>query len=332
MPRPVGYTEHQLVSVLLATSEPPVKEESTPTLKAPGCSDDWEGRESLLQELQAHGARATLLASNSLVATFLLERGTASDQAAMGAHCALLVKERWPESLVALTTGLSPRGRPLPVGEAMGPLILVGAQGGSEADMLVLHQSIVATTPEPDAISLYMQAASMLALVHNWHGQPAQAAAVVERMRQVSSMVTEHDGMARGWLYCAYGYFAYFYEARPWRCQSWAEQGSQAFRGGNRDSSTAESRAEAEQGVRTLEQLGETGAMSVATWLALAEACFAQEDMASGDSALREALRCVRLRASDIPEGAARERFLSQVPENARVQELARQRWEEPQA
>ena len=40
-------------------------------------------------------------------------------------------------------------------------------------------------------------------------------------------------------------------------------------------------------------------------------------------------LRCVRLRASDIPDMEARERFLRQVPENARTLELARQRWGE---
>jgi tetratricopeptide (TPR) repeat protein len=89
----------------------------------------------------------------------------------------------------------------------------------------------------------------------------------------------------------------------------------------------AESRAEADQGVRELEQLGPPGAMAVGMRLALVETCFAQADDATGDAALRQALDCVHLRASDIPEAAARERFLTQVPENARVRELARQRW-----
>jgi hypothetical protein len=88
-----------------------------------------------------------------------------------------------------------------------------------------------------------------------------------------------------------------------------------------------EARAEAELGVRTMEQMGRFGAVSVGIWLALAEACFAKEDQEPGERALREALRCVHLRAEDIPEAAARERFLSQVPENARARELARQLW-----
>jgi tetratricopeptide (TPR) repeat protein len=88
-----------------------------------------------------------------------------------------------------------------------------------------------------------------------------------------------------------------------------------------------EARAEAEQGVRELEQMGPPGAMAVGMRLALAEACFAQGEQAAGDSALRQALECVHLRASDLPDATARERFLSQVPEHARVRELARQRW-----
>jgi tetratricopeptide (TPR) repeat protein len=88
-----------------------------------------------------------------------------------------------------------------------------------------------------------------------------------------------------------------------------------------------DARAEAEQGIRVLERLGDAGAVAVSTWLALAEACFAQDDTEAGERALREAVRCVRLRASDIPEPAARERFLSLVPENARTRELALRRW-----
>jgi ATP/maltotriose-dependent transcriptional regulator MalT len=88
-----------------------------------------------------------------------------------------------------------------------------------------------------------------------------------------------------------------------------------------------EARAEAQKGVQALEKMGHAGVMSVAPWLALAEACFAQGDMAAGEHALREAVRCVRLRAKDLPEEEGRERFFSQVPENARTRELARQRW-----
>jgi hypothetical protein len=89
----------------------------------------------------------------------------------------------------------------------------------------------------------------------------------------------------------------------------------------------ADARQVAELGVRELEEMNNQGLYAVAMYLALAEACFLQGDASPGEVALRQALKCVRARASDIPEGAARERFLRQVPENARTLELARQRW-----
>ncbi len=91
----------------------------------------------------------------------------------------------------------------------------------------------------------------------------------------------------------------------------------------------AEARTVAEAGVEVLRQMGGVGAASVATWLALAEACLAQGDTSAGEEALRQAVRSLRLRAEDIPDAAARERFFRQVPENARTRELAIQRWGE---
>jgi tetratricopeptide (TPR) repeat protein len=93
-----------------------------------------------------------------------------------------------------------------------------------------------------------------------------------------------------------------------------------------------EARQVAVLGVRDLEQMRSQGVFAVAMHLALAEACFAEGDTEAGEAALRNALRCVQARASDIPEPAARERFLMQVPENARTLELARQRWGEATA
>ncbi len=120
-PEPVrgAETEQQLVSVLLATPEPSADGELVQTLEMRDVAEARKRLEPLLHSLRLHGARASLLADNSLLATFLLERGTATDQAALAGHCALFVKERWPESLVVLTTGLSLRGRPQPVGEVM---------------------------------------------------------------------------------------------------------------------------------------------------------------------------------------------------------------------
>jgi hypothetical protein len=76
-----------------------------------------------------------------------------------------------------------------------------------------------------------------------------------------------------------------------------------------------------------LEHMGDGGAASVDLHLTLAEVYFSSGDSEAGEAALRRALHCVHSRASDIPEAAARERFLHQVPENARTLALARQRW-----
>ncbi len=108
--------EQHLVSVLLAT--PSARLGETVTLKVDDPARPREQLESLQRQLRSHKARPTLLADGSLLATFLLESGTATDQAALAARCALSVKELWPESLVALTTGLSLRSASMPVGDA----------------------------------------------------------------------------------------------------------------------------------------------------------------------------------------------------------------------
>jgi tetratricopeptide (TPR) repeat protein len=89
----------------------------------------------------------------------------------------------------------------------------------------------------------------------------------------------------------------------------------------------SEARTVAEAGVQILERMGGAGGTSVGMWLALAESCLAQGDSTAGEAALRRAVQCLLLRAQDIPDAAARERFLSQVPPNARTRELASQRW-----
>ncbi|HEX8701146.1 MAG TPA: serine/threonine-protein kinase, partial [Myxococcaceae bacterium] len=96
--------EQQLVSVLLATSVTCTSEGST--LGMEEFDQVHKQLAPLLQELHTRGAKASLLADGSLLATFLLERGAATDQAALAAVCSLSVKERWPDSRVVLTTGL----------------------------------------------------------------------------------------------------------------------------------------------------------------------------------------------------------------------------------
>ncbi|OJH37907.1 serine/threonine-protein kinase [Cystobacter ferrugineus] len=90
---------------------------------------------------------------------------------------------------------------------------------------------------------------------------------------------------------------------------------------------TAEAREQTLLAARELESLGGAGAASIDVHLTLAEVCLAEGDAQQGEAALRRAVRCVHECARDIPDEAARERFLRQVPGNARVLELARQRW-----
>ncbi|HYH99265.1 protein kinase domain-containing protein [Hyalangium sp.] len=92
---------------------------------------------------------------------------------------------------------------------------------------------------------------------------------------------------------------------------------------------TAEARQEAEHAVLEQETLGALGAGSVIVYLALAEACFALDDGAAGEASLRKALHHLRACTDDLPDPAARERFLRQVPSNARTLELAHERWGE---
>jgi serine/threonine protein kinase/tetratricopeptide (TPR) repeat protein len=92
----------------------------------------------------------------------------------------------------------------------------------------------------------------------------------------------------------------------------------------------AEARDVAAQGLVDLERMGGCYLLSAgALHLALAEACFAHGDVPAGEAVLRQALRGLHLRASGLPGPATRERFLHQVPENARLLALARLRWGE---
>src|SRR5262249_20748407 len=59
----------------------------------------------LPRELADLGARLTVLADGSIVATLRHTRGAATDHAAQAARCALLIKTRLPKARVALATG-----------------------------------------------------------------------------------------------------------------------------------------------------------------------------------------------------------------------------------
>ncbi|ATB32272.1 serine/threonine-protein kinase [Melittangium boletus] len=112
-PRMPSFTgaERQLVSVLLMS---PRVDSSRPE-----SSGEASPHEILRALLVPRGGRVERLADGSWVATLVPGRGTATDQAALAARCALGVKERWPRASVALVTGLGVLDAHLPVGDAM---------------------------------------------------------------------------------------------------------------------------------------------------------------------------------------------------------------------
>jgi hypothetical protein len=88
----------------------------------------------------------------------------------------------------------------------------------------------------------------------------------------------------------------------------------------------SEARQVATRGAQEWAKTEGTGIGTVAVYVTLAEACFAEGDVEAGEAALRQAVQGLEARCEDIPDMAARERFLRQVPENARTLDLARQR------
>jgi tetratricopeptide (TPR) repeat protein len=88
-----------------------------------------------------------------------------------------------------------------------------------------------------------------------------------------------------------------------------------------------EAREVADRAIQALEQLGGEGSGAVGAWLSLAEAAIAQGTTGVEEKALRKAGKLLNQRAEDIKDPAARERFMSRVPEHARIRELLRERW-----
>jgi tetratricopeptide (TPR) repeat protein len=115
-PRPgLADAEQFLISVLLATST--ATAEDTPD--AGGAEGQLERLREFATALAALGVRAEALADGSLVATLMHAHGAATDQAALAARCALLLKARWPEAAIALCTGRGHLRGALPVGEVL---------------------------------------------------------------------------------------------------------------------------------------------------------------------------------------------------------------------
>jgi hypothetical protein len=80
----------------------------------------------------------------------------------------------------------------------------------------------------------------------------------------------------------------------------------------------------AEAGVRELERLGLEGSGEIDLRLSLAEALHAVDRPEAARTALADILPRLKKRLDDIPEPAARERYLTNVPTNARVVAFAK--------
>ena len=110
----LGDDEQRFVSVVVASEATQLEERVTFNAREP-----HSGKWSALA-LDSFGAQVEELADGSIVASVLPSPGlTPSDQAVLAARCALLVKERLPDRVVAVATGRRVLTDPLPRGEGI---------------------------------------------------------------------------------------------------------------------------------------------------------------------------------------------------------------------
>ena len=109
--------EQQLLSVVIASLPGLGAEDCTP-IEPRGTPAEFNRRDELRGALVQLGAKAEWLLDGALVAT-LSGLGSATDQTTQAARVALLIKEKWPECVVALATGRAAVLGNLPVGEAV---------------------------------------------------------------------------------------------------------------------------------------------------------------------------------------------------------------------
>jgi eukaryotic-like serine/threonine-protein kinase len=91
-----------------------------------------------------------------------------------------------------------------------------------------------------------------------------------------------------------------------------------------RQERVSEAQEVSKTGLQLIDALGGTGYTEVPFRLAAAISFDAAGDLTERGRAIQGAFHEVQVRADKIPDLAARERFLTQVPENARIRELAR--------
>jgi hypothetical protein len=130
--------EQQLLSVLMAA--PPADSPATTISGDATITLHLDKRD--LRELEGYGAKVEVLADGSLVAMFLHTGSAATDQAARAAQCAMRIKARWPEAMVALGTGSGLHDRSM-AGEAFdrAAALLRDHAGGPGSDRIMLDEA-----------------------------------------------------------------------------------------------------------------------------------------------------------------------------------------------
>jgi serine/threonine protein kinase/tetratricopeptide (TPR) repeat protein len=114
----LAVSEQQFVSVIMAVESTALNLQET--LHAREADEEDDRYQSLRAELTRRGADVERLADGSVVATMRKDaHHAATDQAAQAARCAVVVRERWPEASVALSTGRAVLGTSVPIGEAV---------------------------------------------------------------------------------------------------------------------------------------------------------------------------------------------------------------------
>lgn len=114
---PVRFAEDEQSLVSMVVASPPAADAAESFEPGDGLMSEKERQQrALLQELRGLGAGVERLLNRTLVVS-IRDIDDASDQAARAARMALLIKRRWPEAVVVLTTGRARSRDQTPVGE-----------------------------------------------------------------------------------------------------------------------------------------------------------------------------------------------------------------------
>ncbi|MFO0758835.1 MAG: protein kinase, partial [Byssovorax sp.] len=136
-PIALGRGELELVTVILASHRPRgddrTLDEDVHTMAA-------RVEAAARPELSARGAVVERLLDGSLLVTLGEASGSAVDQAVEAAHCAWVLRSRWPEATVAVATARRPAGARIPVGEAIDRASRIGRHGDRTPSGIVLDE------------------------------------------------------------------------------------------------------------------------------------------------------------------------------------------------